>query len=493
MPIFTSKKTSDSNAKLTALDRVQAVIAFDLSGNILEANRNFLSTVGYELPEIVGRHHSLFVEPGDRDSVEYRNVWERLRRGEFVAGQFKRIGKGGREIWIEASYNPMLGRDGKPYKIVKFATDITKQKAEDADRAGQIAAIGKSQGVIAFSLDGFILDANENFLSVVGYGLSEIKGQHHAIFVEPSYRASAEYAAFWASLKRGQYQAAQYKRVGKGGREIWIQASYNPIFDASGRPYKVVKYAIDISDQVKLLANLRAMIDRNFGEIDQAVSRSSERSGAAIEAARTTATSVQTMAAAAEELAGSVAEVSQSMARSSAATDSAFERVSEAGAYTRRLSDAASAMSGIVGLINTIASQINLLALNATIESARAGEAGRGFAVVAQEVKSLANQAARATEQINTEINGVQAISVDVVGALDSIRGSVEVMRNHVVATAAAVEEQSAVTRDMSMNMQDAARAVGAISENVGAISAAVVQVSAAVATTRNAAQVLAR
>ncbi len=493
MPIFTSKKTSESDAKLTALDRVQAVIAFDLSGNILEANRNFLSTVGYELPEIVGRHHSLFVEPGHRDSVEYRNVWERLRRGEFVAGQFKRIGKGGREIWIEASYNPMLGRDGKPYKIVKFATDITKQKAEDADRAGQIAAIGKSQGVIAFSLDGFILDANENFLSVVGYGLSEIKGQHHAIFVEPSYRASPEYAAFWASLKRGQYQAAQYKRVGKGGREIWIQASYNPIFDASGRPYKVVKYAIDISDQVKLLANLRAMIDRNFGEIDQAVSRSSERSGAAIEAARTTATSVQTMAAAAEELAGSVAEVSQSMARSSAATDSAFERVSEAGAYTRRLSDAASAMSGIVGLINTIASQINLLALNATIESARAGEAGRGFAVVAQEVKSLANQAARATEQINTEINGVQAISVDVVGALDSIRGSVEVMRNHVVATAAAVEEQSAVTRDMSINMQDAARAVGAISENVGAISAAVVQVSDAVATTRHAAQVLAR
>lgn len=493
MSLFALMRNSESDAKFAALDRVQAVIAFDLSGNILEANQNFLNTVGYELSEIQGKHHSLFVEPGYKDTDEYRGLWEKLRRGEFAAGQFKRIGKRGNEIWIEASYNPMLGRDGKPYKIIKFATDITRQKAEDADRAGQIAAIGKSQGVIAFTLDGIILDANENFLSVVGYPLHEIKGQHHGMFVEPGYRASAEYAAFWAALKRGEYQSAQYRRIGKGGREIWIQASYNPIFDASGRPYKVMKFAIDISDQVKLLANLRTMIDRNFGEIDQAVVRSSRESEAAIGAAQSTASSVQTMAAAAEELAGSVAEVSQSMAKSSAATDSAIERVSEAGAYTKRLSQAASAMSGIVNLINTIASQINLLALNATIESARAGEAGRGFAVVAQEVKNLANQAARATEQINTEINGVQAISIDVVRALDSIRGSVDVMRNHVVATAAAVEEQSAVTRDMSMNMQDAARAVGAISANIGAISCAVTQVSGAVATTRKAAQVLAR
>jgi methyl-accepting chemotaxis protein len=378
-----AKSSDDTNAKLAALDRVQAVIEFDLDGIILHANANFLGAVGYSLTEIKGRHHSLFVEPGHRDSEEYRSFWERLRAGKFEAAQFRRVGKDGREIWIEASYNPLLDRSGKPYKVVKFATDITAQKAMEADRAGQIAAIGKAQAVIEFSLDGIILNANDNFLGAVGYSLPEIKGQHHSMFVEPALKASAEYATFWAALKRGEYQAAQYKRLGKGGREIWIQASYNPIFDASGRPTKVVKFATDITDQMKLLATLRTMIDRNFGEIDQAVGRSSQESNNALAAADATRDSVQTMAAASEELAASVAEISQMMAKSQSATDSALAQTSAAGGFSQKLSDAASAMGGIVGLINTIAGQINLLALNATIESARAGEAGRGFAVVA--------------------------------------------------------------------------------------------------------------
>jgi methyl-accepting chemotaxis protein len=491
--MFSSKKTSEIEAKLAALDRVQAIIEFDLSGNILAANENFLATVGYTLAEIVGKHHSMFVEPAYKDSAEYRSFWDALRRGEFQAAQYRRVGKGGREVWIEASYNPVLGRDRKPYKVVKFATDITRQKAEDADRAGQIAAIGKAQAVIAFSLDGVILDANENFLSAVGYTLAEIVGKHHSMFVEPAHKDSAEYRSFWTSLKRGEYQAAQYKRVGKGGREVWIQASYNPIFDASGRPTRVVKFATDITAQVKLLTELRRLIDHNFAEIDQAVVRSSGEAAAAVGSARDTSGNVQTISAATQELAASVAEISASISRSRAATDSAFEQASAAGDFTRRLSDAASAMGGIVGLIQDIAAQINLLALNATIESARAGEAGRGFAVVAQEVKNLAGQAAKATEQIGAEIDGVQRIADQVVGALVSIRGSVETVRDHAVATSAAVEEQSAVTSDMSRNMQDAARAVEAISDNMAAISASVTQVSAAVATTREAAKVLAR
>ncbi|QCI67118.1 methyl-accepting chemotaxis protein [Phreatobacter stygius] len=488
-----SKKNQEIAAKLSALDRVQAVIEFDLTGTILAANQNFLTTVGYALGEIVGKHHSMFVEPGHKDSAEYRDFWNRLRAGEFQAAQYRRIGKDGREIWIEASYNPLMGRDRKPYKVVKFATDITAQKAADADRAGQVAAIRKAQAVIEFTLDGKILDANDNFLGAVGYSLAEIKGEHHQMFVEPATRGSLEYRQFWEALKRGEYQAAQYKRVGKGGREIWIEASYNPIFDAAGRPYKVVKFATDITQQMQLLANLRLMIDQNFGEIDQAVARSTSESSNAAEVAEATRGNVQTMAAAAEELAASVVEISQSMAKSQSATDSALEQTHTAGSFAKRLSDAASAMGGIVGLINNIAGQINLLALNATIESARAGEAGRGFAVVASEVKNLANQAAKATEQISSEINGVQTISTEVVNALDSIRASVEIMRNNVIATAASVEEQSAVTRDMSSNMQSAARAVSEISTSMTGISAAVTQVSQAVSTTREAASVLAR
>lgn len=487
--MFALKKNTETEATLAALDRVQGIIEFDLSGNILKANTNFLEVIGYSLSEIVGQPHGMLVEPAYRQSPEYRVFWDKLRAGEFQAAQFKRIGKGGREVWIEASYNPIFGRDGKPTKVVKFATDISRQKAEDADRASQIAAIRKAQGVISFTLDGEILEANHNFLTLTGYTLAEIKGQHHRIFIDPVHRASGEYAAFWAALKQGIYQADRYKRIGKGGREVWIQASYNPIVDASGRPYKVVKFATDITDQINLLARLGTMIE----DIDHAVTRSRRESGAAIGAAQMTSGSVQTMAAAAEELAASVSEISQSMAKSQDATDLAFDRVQQASDFTRRLSDAASSMTGIVGLINTIASQINLLALNATIEAARAGDAGRGFAVVAQEVKNLAAQAARATDQINGEINSVQAVSNEVVGALDSIRGSVEIVRNHVVATAAAVEEQSAVTRDMSANMQDASRAVSDISENINAISTAVSEVSDAVATTRNAAQVLSR
>ncbi|KAB1072643.1 methyl-accepting chemotaxis protein [Methylobacterium planeticum] len=487
------KASAAAIAKLAALDKSQGIIEFDLDGRILTANPNFLAVVGYTLEDVRGRHHSLFVEPADQESEMYRAFWSGLRRGAFQAGQYKRIGQGGREIWIEASYNPLLDRAGKPYRIIKFATDITRQKAQDADRQGQIDAIHKSQAVIAFDLDGNVLDANTNFLDVVGYTLAEIAGSHHSRFVEPAHGTSPDYAEFWAKLRRGEYQAGQFKRLGKDGRPIWIEASYNPILDASGRPYKVVKFATDITAQVALLADLRHLIEENFGGIDSALLRSDHEASAASQAAGATTGTVQTMAAAAEELASSVSEISAGMAKSRAATDRAHAEVRAAAEHTRRLSGAATAMGGIVGLIQTIAGQINLLALNATIESARAGAAGRGFAVVAQEVKSLAHQAARATEQIAGEIDRVQAVSKQVVDALGTIEGSVATMRDHVVGAAAAVEEQSAVTRDMSANMREAARAVAAISQNVLTISASVSQVSQAVATTKDAARVLAR
>lgn len=488
-----SNTAKEAEHTLSALHRSLGIIEFNLDGTVRTANENFLNVIGYSLPEIQGQHHSLFVEPAYKTGVEYREFWDKLRQGEFQAARYKRIAKGGREVWIEATYNPVLDRSGRPYKVVKVATDITRQITEDADRRGQIEAINKAQAVISFSLDGIVQDANENFLEALGYTLPEIKGQHHSQFVEPVVRASAEYSAFWAKLRAGEYVAGQFKRIGKGGREIWIEASYNPIFDASGKPYKVVKFATDITAQVKLLADLNRLIEQNFGEIDGAVLRSNEEASEATQAAGTTSNNVQTMAAAAEELAASVAEISQSMSKSRAATDEAHGQVAAAAEFTQKLSAAATAMSGIVGLIQNIAGQINLLALNATIESARAGEAGRGFAVVAQEVKNLANQAARATEKIAGEIDNVQAVSQQVVGALNTIQGSVERMRDYVVSTAAAVEEQSVVTQDMSGNMQGAANAVTAISTNILAISHSISRVSHAVETTKDAARVLAR
>ncbi len=236
---------------LAAIDKAQAVIEFSLDGIILTANDNFCTTMGYALEEIKGRHHSMFAEPGVAQSPEYRAFWAKLGRGEYDAGQYKRIGKGGREVWIQASYNPILDARGLPYKVVKFATDITAAKVRAADYEGQLAAVSKAQAVIEFTLEGTILTANENFCTTMGYALEEIKGRHHSIFTEPGLAQSHQYRAFWAKLGRGEYDAGQYKRIGKGGREVWIQASYNPILDVNGKPFKVVKYATDITAQRK--------------------------------------------------------------------------------------------------------------------------------------------------------------------------------------------------------------------------------------------------
>jgi methyl-accepting chemotaxis protein len=433
---ITAAKTHslEEAGKLTAIGRAQAVIEFAMDGTILTANDNFLSAMGYSLAEIKGKHHSMFVEPSVRDSRDYREFWARLNRGEYFPGEFKRIGKGGKEIWILASYNPILDGRGKPFKVVKYATDVTAQKLTTADISGQIDAIRKSQAVIEFGIDGTILDANDNFLHALGYTLAEIKGRHHSMFVEPHERESAAYRAFWAALGRGDYQAGEYKRIGKGGREVWIQASYNPILDLNGRPFKVVKYATDTTRQVLTrLGNerVRAMME--------------------------------SVAAGAEELNASVREISEAMTKSRDTAMNAVGEVDAADSQANQLNNAAQAMSGIVELINHITGQINLLALNATIESARAGEAGRGFAVVAAEVKNLANQAKQATDKIGAEIGNLTGISGDVVGALGKIKTAIQNVSEYVSSTAAAVEEQSTVTSEMSSSMQRAAAEAAAI------------------------------
>jgi methyl-accepting chemotaxis protein len=427
---ITARKISslEDAGKIAAIQRAQAVIEFKLDGTIVTANDNFLKVLGYSLAEIQGKHHSMFVEPEMRDSSEYREFWAKLSRGEYQAAEYKRIGKGGKEVWILASYNPIFDEKGRPTKVVKFATDVTEQKLKTADLAGQIAAIGKAQAVIEFAMDGTVLTANDNFLHALGYSLTEIKGRHHSIFVDPSERDGASYREFWAKLNRGEYQAGEYKRIGKSGKEVWIQASYNPILDLNDKPFKVVKYATDTTDQV--ISRMKSERVRSM---------------------------METVAAGAEELNASVREISEAMVKSKNTAMSAVSKVESADGQAQRLSSAAQAMSGIVELIGNITGQINLLALNATIESARAGEAGRGFAVVASEVKNLANQAKQATDKITSEIDGLNGISGEVVAALDAIRQEIQNVSEYVTATAAAVEEQSTVTSEMSSSMQRAA------------------------------------
>ena len=421
-------KTMEDAGKIAAVNRAQAVIEFQTDGTIITANENFLGAMGYSLDEIKGKHHSMFVTPEDRASAAYRALWAKLNRGEFEAAEFRRIAKGGREVWILASYNPILDETGKPFKVVKFATDVTAQKMKAADNDGQLAAIQKSQAVIEFNMDGTIRTANENFLKAMGYSLAEIKGKHHSTFVEPNEKNSTGYRQFWETLNRGEYQAAEYKRIAKGGREVWIQASYNPIFDLNGKPFKVVKYATDTT----ALAIGRKKAENARGLIDA-------------------------VAAGSEEMSASIREISETMAKSRENSKVATTRVESADHQAQKLATAAQAMTGIVEMISGITSQINLLALNATIESARAGEAGRGFAVVASEVKNLANQAKQATDTITSEIDALNTISGDVASSLTAIKVAIASVSEFISSTAAAVEEQSAVTADMSANMQRAA------------------------------------
>jgi methyl-accepting chemotaxis protein len=258
-----SKTASMRNAadQVAAISRSQAVIEFSLDGTIITANDNFLKAIGYSLAEIQGKHHSMFVEPAVREGAAYREFWQSLGRGEYQSAEYKRIGKGGREVWIQASYNPLLGRDGKPYGVIKYATDITAQKIRGMEDAGKIAAILRAQAVIEFNLDGTIIKANENFLKAVGYALTEIQGRHHSMFVEPAVRDGAAYREFWQALGRGEYQAAEYKRIGKGGKEVWILATYNPIFDEQGKTFRVVKFATEITQQKQRTADLSGQIE----------------------------------------------------------------------------------------------------------------------------------------------------------------------------------------------------------------------------------------
>jgi len=491
--MFSGLKRRLATARLSALDVVRAnVMMADNDLNITYVNaaatalmREAEADLKTELPKfdsskLIGANIDIF----------HKNpTYQRAMLGSLVKPHHATIRIGQRTFDILVT--PLVDRGARNGFVVEW-TDAT-ERLLNLDYAAQISAIKRAQAVVCFALDSTVTEVNDNFLRLMGYSRDEVMGQKHRMFVDPAFAESAEYRAFWDNLRNGRHQTAQFRRVGKNGKQVWIEAAYNPIPDDSGKIVKIVKYATDISAQVALLANLKALIDQNFGEIDGAIGLSQSEATAAAAAAGETSSNVHAVAASAEQLAASIGEISQSMSKSRMATESAFQQIVSVGKNTETLATAAQEMNGIVGLIRSVASQINLLALNATIESARAGEAGKGFAVVASEVKNLAVQASKATEQISSEIEGIQATSREVAGGLGAIRDAVTMVRESVAVTASAVEEQSAVTRGMSANMQSASDAVSTVSSNITEISAAVLQAAQAVTKTREAASVLAR
>ncbi|RMM44516.1 hypothetical protein ALQ78_03172 [Pseudomonas syringae pv. aptata] len=374
------------NGLTNALEKSMAVVELSLDGKILRANDNFLAAMGYRAEELASKTHRDFCEPEMLRSREYADLWTSLKAGKFISGTFKRVGKNGHSVWLEASYNPVVDAQGNVVKVVKYALDVTARVMLENETNSKLAAVDRAMAICEFEPNGNVITANNNFLNVMGYALNEIKGKHHRTFCEPALVNSPEYAEFWRKLNHGEFIGDQFKRIGKQGRVVWLEATYNPVFDVDGKLYKIVKFASDITHRVE------------------------KQEADAHGASRAYHISAET-----EKVAEQGTLVIQDTAREMRQIS---ENIGASAKLVSQLGDRSEQITAIVNTIRGIADQTNLLALNAAIEAARAGDQGRGFAVVADEVRQLAGRTSGSTTEIAEMIGKILAETREAVASM---------------------------------------------------------------------------
>jgi methyl-accepting chemotaxis protein len=552
---------------MAGMNSSNLIAEYALDGTILHANPMLLDAFGYEPKELVGKHHRVLVDDAVAQSAEYLDLWAAVAKGKHASLAVKSKKKDGGVIWIRGVFGAIKDEKDRVLKLYSLAIDITNEKILEQNKQRQADEVNRTQAVIEFTKHGICLSANDNFCSAMGYRLDEIKGKHHSMFVEPSVRESQEYKQFWFDLNAGQFQTAEFKRIGKGGREVWLQATYFPMFDVAGSVVRVEKVATDITLAVnarhekiradqqeklaavemevkvadllavvgaassgdltrqigsygddaigkvatglgKLISDLRVSI-MGIGQtamgvasaaeellaVSQQVARSADESTTQAKTvsmnSEQVSANVTVVAASSEEMLASIREISKSATESSRIARSAVAMADETNQTIGKLGVSSIEIGKVIKVITSIAQQTNLLALNATIEAARAGEAGKGFAVVANEVKELAKETARATEDISLKIEAIQNDTKAAVTAIGEVGTIINKVNDISSTIASAVEEQTATTNEIGRNVSDAARGTTEIARNINMVAASAESTTAGAKDTEIAARAL--